>query len=102
VMSTVGFRRAPNYTAIALGVLLGLAGIIVMIVGVSVSSTLFGVIGFGILFAGVMVAVGTPGPGAEDSAKTPGVAPASNATQSGSFMDRLNERWERRERGEGL
>jgi len=103
VMSTADFRRAPNYTAIAVGVLMGLVGIITMVVGVSLDITVVGVLGFGILFAGVMVAVaipGTPSDGAE--APRPSAPRATSPAGSASFMDRLNDRWERRERGEGL
>ncbi len=103
VMNTADFRRAPNYTAIAVGVLMGLVGIVTMVVGVSVDITLVGVLGFGILFAGVMVAVafpGAPSDGAE--APSPSAPRAKSPAGSGSFMDRLNDRWERRERGEGL
>jgi hypothetical protein len=103
VMNTADFRRAPNYTAIAVGVLMGLVGIVTMVVGVSLDITLVGVLGFGILFAGVMVAVafpGAPSDGAE--APSPSAPRAKSPAGSGSFMDRLNDRWERRERGEGL
>lgn len=102
VMNTADFRRAPNYTAIAVGVLMGLVGIVTMVVGVSLDITLVGVLGFGILFAGVMVAVafpGAPSDGAE--APSPGAPRAKSPAGSSSFMDRLNDRWERRERGEG-
>lgn len=103
VMNTADFRRAPNYTAIAVGVLMGLVGIVTMVVGVSLDITLVGVLGFGILFAGVMVAVafpGAPSDGAE--APSPSAPRAKSPAGSESFMDRLNDRWERRERGEGL
>ena len=102
VMSTSGFRRAPNYTAIAVGVLMGLVGIVTMVVGVSMDITVVGILGFGVLFAGVMVAVafpGTPSVGSQEATASPRTkSPAG----SSSFMERLNDRWERRERGEGL
>jgi len=101
VMSTSGFRRTPNYSAIVIGVIMGLGGIVTMVVGVSLDVTLVGILGFAILFGGVMVAVAVPGGSAEG---TPDVSQAPRATSpagSASFMDRLNDRWERRDRGEG-
>lgn len=102
VVSTSGFRRAPNYTAIAVGVLMGLVGIVTMVVGVSLDITLVGILGFGILFAGVMVAVAVPGSPADGSSAPSSAPRVTSPAGSSSFMDRLNERWERRERGEGL
>jgi hypothetical protein len=102
VVNTSDFRRAPNYTAIAVGVLMGLVGIITMVVGVSLDITLVGILGFGILFAGVMVAVAIPGAPSEGTPTSPSTPRATSPAGSSSFMDRLNERWERRERGEGL
>ena len=103
VMNTADFRRAPNYTAIAVGVLMGLVGIVTMVVGVSLDITVVGVLGFGILFAGVMVAVAIPGTSSDGAeAPRPSGPRATSPAGSASFMDRLNDRWERRERGEGL
>ncbi len=102
VVNTSDFRRAPNYTAIAVGVLMGLVGLVTMVVGVSLDITLVGILGFGILFAGVMVAVAIPGSSSEGSPAAPRAPKAQSPAASSTFMDRLNERWERRERGEGL
>jgi hypothetical protein len=102
VVNTSDFRRTPNYTAIAVGVLMGLVGIATMVVGVSLDMTLVGVLGFGVLFAGVMVAVAIPGSSSEGSSSGRSAPKAKSPAASSSFMDRLNERWERRERGEGL
>ena len=103
VMNTADFRRAPNYTAIAVGVLMGLVGLVTMVVGVSLDITLIGVIGFGVLFAGVMVAVAIPGTPSDGAQALTSRSPrATSPAGSSSFMDRLNDRWERRERGEGL
>lgn len=101
VMSTSDFPRAPNYTAIAVGVLMGLVGIITMVVGVSLDITLVGIVGFGVLFAGVMVAVAFPGASSDGGSTPPSAPRAKSPAGTSSFMDRLNDRWERRERGEG-
>ena len=101
VVNTSDFRRTPNYTAIAVGVLMGLVGIATMVVGVSLDITLVGVLGFGVLFAGVMVAVAIPGSSTDGAPSGRSVPKVKSPAASSSFMDRLNERWERRERGEG-
>ena len=101
VVSTADLRRAPNYTAIVVGVLMGLVGIITMVVGVYLDITAVGVVGFAVLFAGVMVAVATPGKPSESAASASSAPKATSPASSSSFMDRLNDRWERRERGEG-
>ncbi len=98
VLSTSGgAKRAPNYTAIASGVVLGVIGIGVMLTGVGLGITLLGVVGFGVLFAGVMIAVAVPG-----SPVQPGPAGSSRSglASRGSLMEQLNERWERRQHGE--
>lgn len=97
VVSTAGMgRRAPNYTAIASGAVLGAIGLGVMLTGVGMSITALGVIGFVVLFAGVMIAVAIPG-------KPTGQATSRGATSGGGkgpLMDRLNDRWDRRQSGD--
>lgn len=93
IVTTLGDRRAPNYTAIAIGAIVALLGLITMVVGVYLDITLLGVAGFVVAFAGVMIAVATPGkPTVPVSTK----GSASTSSPS-SFMDRLNDRWERRQ-----
>jgi uncharacterized membrane protein len=99
VVSTSGLTRAPNYSAIVIGVLIGLVGIITMVVGVYVSMTIIGIVGFAVLFGGVMVAATIPSKSAA-SATSPRGARAKPATSSTNLMDRLNERWERRQGGD--
>jgi hypothetical protein len=99
IVTTLGEKHQPNYTAIAIGVLVGLAGIITMLVGVYQDQTIVGVVGFAILFAGVMVAVATPGK--KNSLRSEPHAAPKAPQSSGSFMDRVNERWERRQGGAG-
>lgn len=98
VVSTAGMgRRAPNYTAIALGVIMGVVGLGVMLTGVIINLTIVGVIGFGLLFAGVMVAVAIPGK------PVAGGSPTARGGSNGggkSLMDQLNERWDKRQSGQ--
>jgi hypothetical protein len=100
IVTTLGERRSLNHTAIALGVIIALAGVITMLVGVYQNITIVGILGFAVLFTGVMVAVATP---AKKTSET--LPPSTSATpnsSSGSFMGRLNERWDRRSGGNNL
>ncbi|MFF2389952.1 DUF3040 domain-containing protein [Agromyces sp. NPDC058104] len=91
--------RRPNYRAIVLGVLLAVAGVGALIVGVATQILIVGILGFALMFAGVLVAI-TP-------SKRGAAAPAPNEQSSGAakprsgsgFMDRMNERWDRRQDG---
>jgi ABC-type multidrug transport system fused ATPase/permease subunit len=99
VVSTLGAtRRAPNYTAVVSGVVMAVVGLAVMLWAVSSSLTWLGVIGFLVLFAGVMIAVTIPGPVTESSSR----ASSRSGRSAGSLMDQLNERWDRRRGGESL
>ncbi len=61
VVTTVGARRGrASYTAILLGVLAAIAGIALLIVGVVVRQPWVGVLGFVIMFAGVVFAIAPP------------------------------------------
>lgn len=94
VVTTLGVRPVPNFRAIAIGAIVAIIGVITMVTGVSQDITILGILGFVILFSGVMVAVAIPGKPQEPS-PTSGSAQKS-AQSKGSFMDQLNERWERR------
>lgn len=101
-VTTTGQRRGrPNYTVLVIGALLGLLGIATLIVGVVVRQPIVGILGFAIMFAGVLLAVAPPrrltAPAKPDSGPASrGHRPHAN---SDSFMDRLNERWDRRQEG---
>ena len=101
VMSTSGLVRAPNYTAIGIGVVVGLVGIITMIIGVYADVTLVGILGFAVLFSGVLVAATVPAkPSVADVASR--TTAQGRAPSQASLMDRLNERWDRRQGGGNL
>ena len=98
-VATVSQRRGkPNYTIVAVGVLVVLAGIAVLIGGVMSRLPIIGILGFIVMFAGVLIALAPP-------RKSPAAAPSSRATSAprqSSFMDGLNDRWDKRqdERGQ--
>jgi len=110
-VATVGTRRgAPNYRTIVIGVLLGVAGIATLVTGVIIRQPLVGVLGFAIMFAGVLLAVAPPrrltavpssnrsrssGTGSSRAGSS-STASAGGGRGKSSFMDGLNERWDRR------
>ena len=104
-VATVGRTGRPNYTVTVLGVLGALVGIAVVVTGVVLRVPLLGVAGFVVMLGGVLFAIAPP--------RRKGSAPASSTAraprpstgrpaqrQRSGFMDRLNERWERRQDGD--
>jgi hypothetical protein len=98
-VATVGAGRGrTNYRGIIIGALLLIAGVSTLLIGVGSHLPVVGVLGFAVMFAGVIVAL-TPSRaprGMPAKASAPG---ASRDRRSGGFMDSLNERWERRQDG---
>ena len=98
-VSTVGGSPLrPNYRSIAIGVLAAVAGIGGLIAGVAVQQLWIGIVGFTVMFAGVLIAT-TPGKSARKMSGPPLGRPAQRSPDKG-FMDRLNERWDRRQDGQ--
>lgn len=101
-VSAVGNGRGRlNYGALVLGILLAVVGLVVVIVGVSSRLPIVGIVGFVVMFTGVLVALRpsratTPGRVASSGART---ATSSSAARkpSGGLMDRFNDRWEKRQ-----
>lgn len=98
-VATVGASRLrPNYRSIALGVLLAVAGIVALIAGVALNQLWLGIVGFAVMFTGVLVALSPTRSGRRAASQRPA---APRAAKSGStdqgFMDRLNDRWDRRQ-----
>ena len=90
--------RSLSYRNIVYGTVLVLLGLGGLIVGVAtdmqVVSIIVGVIGFLVMLGGVILAV-TP---ARGSAKaTPQVAKPAPQRAGSSFMDRMNDRWDKRQ-----
>jgi len=107
-------RHKPAYRAIVLGILIAVVGVAALILGVATRLWFVGIIGFLLMFAGVMVAItpGRSGRGRESSFGAQGPASSGGAGTRGAggagrqrpgsadFMDRMNERWEKRQDGE--
>lgn len=94
--------RALSYRNIVYGTILVLVGIGALIAGVAINvqaaSIAVGVIGFAVMLGGVILAV-TPLRGSAPSPSSPTAAPSAGASKSragSSFMDRMNDRWDRR------
>ena len=89
-------RGRTNYTWVVLGVLIAVAGIAGLVAGVAIRQPVVGIVGFAIMFAGVLLAVAPP-------RRLVGAAePEPRARQTGrgsGFMDTLEERWDRRQEG---
>ncbi|MDH6180810.1 hypothetical protein M2152_000992 [Microbacteriaceae bacterium SG_E_30_P1] len=88
-------RGRTNYRFVAVGVLVAVVGIATLVAGVIIQQPLVGVLGFGVMFVGVLLAVAPPRRGAS-STDLPASSTPRKASRSTSFMDALNERWDRR------
>ena len=92
-VATVGKRSGRrNYRTVALGIVAAIVGVAVIITGVALRIPIIGVVGFVVMFVGVLLAISAPRRGADDV--TPG---AASAPRKPGFMDRLNERWDKRQ-----
>ncbi len=98
-VATVGGRRGrPNYRSVVLGVLLGVAGVGALIAGVATQLLFIGIIGFALMFTGVLLAIS---PSRKVSVEElSDLADGQRSTRSSGnagFMDRMNQRWDRRQ-----
>lgn len=98
-VSAVSGRGRVNYGALVLGILVAILGLGVVIAGVILQQPLVGLLGFVAMFGGVLLSLRrTKRAGKASSTPFPST-PTPSATQGGSrgFMDKLGDRWERRE-----
>jgi hypothetical protein len=103
-------RGRPSYTMVVLGILGSLVGIGIVITGVALRQPLIGVAGFIVLLAGALFAIAPPrrrrgllGPAPVPPRSSTGSAPRGRgrgSSKGGSLMDRLNERWDKRQGGD--
>ncbi|WP_127793251.1 DUF3040 domain-containing protein [Agromyces sp. LHK192] len=99
-VAAVSGRGRPNYRSIVLGVLLAVVGIGGLIAGVALQLLVVGIIGFAVMFVGVLLAITPSKRGATAAQAGPAARPAtSRGAEHSGFMDRLNERWDRRQDG---
>ena len=96
VVSAPRDGRTLSYRNIVYGTILVLLGLGGLIVGVSQQLIVVGVIGFVVMLGGVLLAV-TPGRGPGRVRVEPDRPPRASAAKSASFMDRMNDRWDKRQ-----
>ena len=94
---TLGSKRAAG-SRVLLGVVLLAAGVGLLVAGVATQLPWLGVVGFLAMFAGVWIAVSAPRRPAT-GAKGTGRPTARGPDGRRSFMQRMEERWERRRNG---
>ena len=106
VSAVSGGRGRLNYGALVLGILVAIVGLGVVIAGVVFRQPIIGLVGFVGMFVGVLLALrrskrasGTPVT-PTSSSTGPQNRGTATSTKSG-FMDRLNDRWERRDEDRG-
>ena len=96
--------RHPGRGRIVIGVVAGVAGLALVIFSAMSSLIWLGAIGFAVMVAGIAYAV-SPSRAALKSVPSPGTVTAGQprskgkpAVRHGTFMERLEERWEKRRR----
>lgn len=98
--------RSFSYRNLVYGALLVVAGLIGLIVGVMLFRSLVdasyvgiivGVVGFAIMFAGVMVAMRRADNGIDLDVPAPRAHSTTAPSGGPGFMDRMNDRWDRRQ-----
>lgn len=91
-VASVGNRRGrASYRTIVLGILLGLVGAAIIVTGVILHLAVVGVAGFVVMFLGVLMAFSAPRRGLQDA------PPEQPSARKVGFMDRMNDRWEKRQ-----
>jgi hypothetical protein len=99
VVSAPTDGRTLSYRNIVYGTILVLVGLGALIVGVSTQLIVVGVIGFVVMLGGVILAV-TPTRGIPRGPVDVTPRPAAKQRSNSSFMDRMNDRWDRRQEGQ--
>ena len=94
VVSAARDGRTLSYRNIVYGTILVLLGLGGLIIGVSTDLVVVGVLGFVVMLGGVVLAV-TPTRGVGHMPADPEKPAKPRA--STSFMDRMNDRWDRRQ-----
>jgi hypothetical protein len=91
-------RGRLNYGALVLGILLAIVGLVIVIVGVIVHLPIVGLAGFVGMFAGVLIALRpSKSVGARSSSGPRTAASPGGSASKANLMDKLNERWDKRQ-----
>ncbi|MDX2377163.1 DUF3040 domain-containing protein [Microbacterium sp. LRZ72] len=92
--------RAVNYRNVTIGVLIALVGIGGLIAGVATQLIVIGVIGFVAMLGGVVLAATPMKVLSPRVGSTPKSAGSGAPKAASSFMDRMSDRWDRRQGGD--
>lgn len=98
VATIVPRQGKTNYTVLAVGVLVAVAGVATLVAGVIVRQPIVGVLGFVIMFVGVLLAVAPPR-SSRSTTTSEGSSKKKSNPSSSTFMDNLNEGWDKRQDG---
>lgn len=105
VVSAPAGPQVLSYRNLIIGALVVLGGLGAVIAGIALWRTslplglALGVVGFAAMLGGVILAL-TPVKGTMPAPRQSGSGKARGSRQTTSFMDRMNERWERRQNGD--
>jgi len=101
VVSAPSGARSLSYRNVVYGTILVLVGLGALVVGVSTQLIWVGVVGFVLMLGGVILAV-TPmrGGAPKENPRQAGARASTPNRATTSFMDRMNDRWDRRQGGE--
>ncbi|OUE09376.1 hypothetical protein CMsap09_10570 [Clavibacter michiganensis] len=103
VATVSGRRSRPNYTMVVVGVLVIVLGIAALAAGVITKLAIIGILGFAIMIVGALLIFsprGTVAEGPSAGPSRPSGRGSGGRAPSSSFMDRINERWEKRQGGQ--
>lgn len=99
-VATVSPRRGrPNLGAVVIGVLLVVAGIGTLVAGVMLQLLIVGILGFAVMFGGVLLALTPSRSGSAPVSASKEPRGRGGRGSGASFMDALNDRWDRRQEG---
>ncbi|HZK04875.1 MAG TPA: DUF3040 domain-containing protein [Actinomycetaceae bacterium] len=94
-------RGKIDVRRLSLGILIGLIGVVALVAGVAANQIWLGILGFLAMLSGALLAMTLPKDGSRKSGKSarPGQSkgPSSDTKSSSAFMERQQERWERRQ-----
>jgi predicted lipid-binding transport protein (Tim44 family) len=81
----------PTYRSIVVGIIVAVVGLGILIAGVTSQLILIGVVGFVVMFLGVLLAAK---PGSVSDSPASGAKGKSKPRQRSSFMQRMEQRWD--------
>ncbi|RPF27911.1 DUF3040 domain-containing protein [Georgenia muralis] len=98
--NTLADRQRPDVRRLSLGALLFLLGLGGLVGGVATGWVWLGILGFLAMLGGVLLAISGPRGGAGPTVKG-GRRPAGSGSSSAGFMQRQEDRWNRRNEERG-